>query len=120
MHKMDTRFTKNYYKIKEASEFIGVPQSTLRYWEKEFPELKPRRSLHNQRTYSPADMELLEIIHFLLHVKGLKVDAAKEYLSHNRHNISKRLQIISKLENVKSDLENLLKVLNLRSQKLFN
>ena len=112
---MDNRFTKNNYKIKEASEIIGVPQSTLRYWEQEFKELNPRRSAHNQRYYSPQDMELLQIIRFLLHTKGLKVDAAKEYLSHNRHNLSKKLEVIEKLERVKSELQLLLRSLNLRS-----
>ena len=115
---METRFTKLNYKIREAADIIGVPQSTLRFWEKEFPELKPRRSTANQRHYSPSDMELLEIIHYLLHIKGLKVDSAKEYLRHNRHNISKKLKVIGKLEDVKSDLEVLLRSLNLRAQKL--
>ena len=115
---MDTRFTKSNYKIKEAAEIIGVPQTTLRYWEMEFNELEPRRSKHNQRYYSPADMELLQIIHFLLHTKGLKVEAAKEYLKHNRKNVSKKLKVIEKLESAKQDLERLLHSLNLREQKL--
>lgn len=115
---METRFTKSNYKIREVAEIIGVPQSTLRFWEQEFPELKPRRSAHNQRYYSPSDLQLLEIIHFLLHVKGLKIDAAKEYLRHNRQNISKKLEVMAKLESVKSNLETLLRSLNLRQQKL--
>lgn len=114
----ETRITKRNYKIREVAEIIGVPQSTLRYWEQEFPELSPRRSAHNQRYYSPSDMELLQIIHYLLHEKGLKIDAAKEYLKHNKKNISSKFQIISKLESVRNDLEVLLKSLNLRSQKL--
>ena len=115
---MDTRFTKTYYKISEASEIIGVPQSTLRYWESEFKELKPRRSAHNQRYYTSSDLELLNIIHFLLYIKGLKVDAAKEYLKHNRKNVSKNLKIINKLENAREDLQVLLNSLNLRGEKL--
>ena len=114
---MDTRFTKRYYKIREASEIIGVPQSTLRYWEKEFAELAPRRSAHNQRTYSPEDLEYLQIIHYLLYTKGLKVEAAREYLKHNKKNVSTKLKVISKLEQVRSELEILLQSLNLRAQK---
>ena len=59
---------KDYYKIKDVAELIGVPQSTLRYWEKEFPECSPRRSATNIRYYTPADIETLRIIHFLLKV----------------------------------------------------
>lgn len=113
----ESRFTKRYYKIREVAEIIGVTQPTLRFWEKEFPELKPKRSPHNQRYYTPSDLQLLEIIHYLLHTKGLKVEAAREYLAHNRKNISRRLEVISKLESVKSDLTRLLNSLNLRASK---
>ena len=115
---MDTRLTKNHYKMKEAAEIIGVPQSTLRYWEKEFPLLQPKRSASNQRSYSPADLELLQIIHYLLHVKGMKIEAAKEQLRHNRKNVSKKIKVVEKLKEVREDLEVLLHSLNLREQRL--
>lgn len=117
---MDTRLTKSYYKIREAAEIIGVPQSTLRYWEKEFPEISPRRSASNQRYYSPADLESLQIIYFLLHVKGMKIETAREQIKHNRKNISKKLKVVEKLKEVRADLEALLHALNLREQKLGN
>lgn len=115
---MNNQIGKKHYKISETAEIIGVPQSTLRYWETEFPDLKPRRSAHNQRFYSPADIEYLRIIHFLLHTKGLKVEAAKEYLKHNRKNISNRINVLDKLQEVKNDLEILLEALNVRAQKM--
>lgn len=115
---MDPRLTKSYYKMREASEIIGVPQSTLRYWEKEFPELQPRRSASNQRYYTPSDLEILQIIHYLLHVKGMKIESAKEQMKHNKKNVSKKLKIIDKLKTVREDLNTLLHALNLREQKL--
>lgn len=116
--KKDTRFTKSYYKIREVADIIGVPQSTLRFWEQEFPELQPKRSLHNQRTYTPKDLELLEIINFLVKVKGHKLESAKEQLRHNRKNISKRLKIVEELSEVKQELEILRDMLSLRTQRL--
>lgn len=115
---MDTSYSKSYYKIREAAEIIGVPQSTLRFWEQEFPELKPKRSTHNQRLYTPGDLEFLQIIHYLLHTKGLKLEAAREYLRHNRQNISRKLKVIEKLERAKGELEHLLKSLNIRNENL--
>lgn len=114
----DTRLTKKYYKIKEAAEIIGVPQSTLRYWETEFPELSPKRSVHNRRYYSPSDMELLQIINFLIKIKGLKIEAVKDQLKHNRKNVSRKVKIVEDLKTVRDDLEILLQSLNLRGQKL--
>ena len=116
--RIDTRLTKSYYKMREAAEIIGVPQSTLRYWEKEFSDLKPRRSASNQRTYSPADLEMLQIIHYLLHIKGMKIEAAKEQMRVNKNNISKKLKVVEKLKAVREDLEILLHSLNLREQKI--
>lgn len=114
----ENRYSKSYYKIKEASDLLNIPPSTLRYWEQEFPDLKPRRSSTNQRYYSPSDMEKLEIICFLLYTKGLKIEAAKEYLKHNKTNVAKKLQLLNKLESVRDDLEVLLKSLNLRNQHI--
>ncbi len=105
---------KDYYKIKDVAELIGVPQSTLRYWEKEFPECSPRRSATNIRYYTPADIETLRIIHFLLKVRGLKLDAAKEQLRVNRHNVSRRMEVIDRLAQVREELVNLRKALNIR------
>lgn len=115
---MDTRLTKSYYKIREVAEMLNVPQSTLRFWEKEFPEVCPRRSAGNQRYFTPGDVELLQIIHFLLHTKGMKMDAAKEYLKHNKSNISKKMEIVAKLKEVREDLAVLLNSLNLRGNKI--
>lgn len=100
-------FNKNYYKIKEVAEMLDVPQSTLRFWEKEFPIIKPTRSRSNIRYYKPADIETLRIIHYLIKTKGLKIDAAKAQLKSNRHNVSRRIEIIDRLIAVRNDLQNL-------------
>lgn len=113
--KMDPdKLSKQYYKIKDAAELISVPQSTLRFWEKEFPELKPRRSSTGLRYYSVDDIETLRIIHYLIKIKGLKLDAAKEQLRHNRHNVSRRMEVIRRLETIRSDLEKMLEALKKR------
>lgn len=107
-------FDKKYYKIADVAEFIGVPQSTLRFWEKAFPEVSPMRSAKGVRYYTPEDIKTLKIIHFLVKIRGLKIEAAREQLAINKTNVSKRLQIISKLEEVKTDLEGLLAALTKR------
>lgn len=111
---MATALEKSYYRISDVAEMIGVPQSTLRYWEQEFPECAPRRSKGNMRYYTPQDIQTLRVIHYLLKVKGLKLEAAKEQLRTNRENVSRRTEIIERLMKVRDELEQLRKALNIR------
>lgn len=105
---------KRYYKILDAAEMIGVSQSTLRFWEKEFPELKPKRSASNIRYYTPDDIELLRIIHYLVKIRGLKIEAARQQIASNRKNVSRRLEIIIRLKEVRDELKGLLSALEKR------
>lgn len=95
---------KKYYRIRDVAELLNVVPSTLRYWESEFPECRPRRSATNQRYYTPENIECLRIIHYLLKVKGLRMDAAKEQMRTNRENISKRMEIIDLLTSTRNIL----------------
>ena len=118
---MDTekpQLGKQYYKIKDVAEMLGVQQSTLRFWEKEFDCLNPRRSASNVRYYTPADIEMIRVISYLLRNRGLKLEAAKEQMRHNRGNVSRRIRAIERLENVRDTLTSLLKSLNVRAQTL--
>ena len=107
-------FDKQYYKIRDVSQLLDVPASTLRYWESEFPEIAPRRSRTNQRYYKPEDIRILRMIHYLVKVKGLRIDAAKEELQKNRNNVSRRLEIIDTLTQTRDELSEILSALTKR------
>lgn len=109
---------KLYYKIKDVAEMLGVQQSTLRFWEKEFDCLNPRRSATNLRYYTPQDIKTLRAISYLLRDRGLKLEAAKEQMRLNRGNVSRRLRAIERLEKVRNSLEELMKGLSVRAQAL--
>lgn len=111
-------FEKKYYRIADVAEYLGLPQSTLRYWEKVFPECAPKRNSHNVRYYTPRDVETLKIIRFLVKEKGLKLNAARKQLKSNIKNTGSRMEIIERLENVKENLTNLLSALNKRGQAI--
>ncbi len=108
------QLTKKYYKIRDVAEILNVSEPTLRYWEQEFPELKPMRSPSNQRYYTPDDIEILRIIYYLVKVRGLKIEAAKEQMRLNSRNITKRMDIINKLQDVKDELKLMLGALEKR------
>lgn len=111
---MDDSGDKLYYKISEVAEMLDVPVSTIRFWEKEFKELKPVRSSSGVRYYKQNDIETLRIVHYLLKVQGLKIEAAREQLKLNRNNSSRRLQVLDLLSDIKEDLILLQSALNER------
>lgn len=106
--------SKKYYRIRDVADFLGVPQATIRYWELEFPEISPSRTQTGIRQYTPADIETLRIIHYLIKTKGLKMEAAKAQFRQNRDNISKKLNVINELHDIRSELEVMLKSLSKR------
>jgi DNA-binding transcriptional MerR regulator len=72
---------KRYFRIGEASRIIGVEPYVLRYWESEFPQLRPRRADSNQRTYQRKDLETLFRIKKLLYVEKMTIQGAKRRLA---------------------------------------
>ncbi len=115
---MTDDLNKKYYKIKDVAELLGVPPSTLRYWEKEFPGCNPVRSPHNLRYYRPSDIETLRIIKFLVKDKGLRIEAAREQLRLNRKNVTRRMEIIERLEGLRKELVIMQEALKLRASKM--
>jgi DNA-binding transcriptional MerR regulator len=68
---------KRYFRIGEVSRIIGVEPHVLRYWENEFPQIRPYRPGSNQRTYRRRDIEVLLEIKRLLYEEKLTVKGAK-------------------------------------------
>jgi len=103
---------KSYYRIREVVAMLDIPAYTLRFWEDEFPMLKPDRTPAGQRRYTPADVEIVRRIRELLYEKGLKIDAAIKMLNATYHKCPpRRLPVcnndtdaIRLLQNVKDTL----------------
>lgn len=96
--------SKKYYRIREVSELIGVAPSTLRYWESMFPRLQPTRNAKGTRFYTPADVETLRQIKFLVHDKGLKIDSAIQQMRVASDSVATRARAIERLRDVRQRL----------------
>ena len=70
---------KKYFRIGEVSRLTGVEPHVLRYWEQEFPEIRPKR-VRNRRLYRKEDLELLRLIKELLHSQGFTIQGARRRL----------------------------------------
>ncbi|MCM1164077.1 MAG: MerR family transcriptional regulator [Muribaculaceae bacterium] len=99
---------KRFYKIGDVAEMLDLPQSTLRFWEKQFPTAVPRRNPKGTRQYTPKDIENLRILKFLLHDRGLRIEAAREELKTNRDGIIRRAEALASLRDVRNRLQDLL------------
>jgi len=73
-----------YWSISEVSELTGVKAHVLRYWETEFPSLKPKKNSAGNRHYRERDIEMILAIHQLLHKEGYTIKGARQRLSETR------------------------------------
>ncbi len=95
---------KLYYGIGEVATAFGVNTSLIRFWEKEFDILKPKKNAKGNRKFTPKDIKNLELIYHLVKVRGFTLDGAKTYLKENKQKTLDQFEIIRKLEAVKAEL----------------
>lgn len=103
---------KRYYKIREVADMLQLPASTLRFWETQFTILKPKRNDGGTRFYTPADLETLKMIKYLVKDKGLKIEAAQEAVRRNHSGVSRRSRAVDTLKDVRNQLQGMLDALN--------
>lgn len=103
---------KLYCSIGEVAKMFGINESTLRYWESEFPHLKPKTNSKNVRQYTEKDIEQIKVIYNLVKVRGFKLAAARKMLNENRKNVDKSADILEMMINLRDELKNLKKQLD--------
>ncbi len=95
---------KMYYTMGEVTEMFGVNASQIRFYEKEFDVLQPKKNKKGNRLFTPTDIENLKIIFHLVDEKGFTLKGAKEHLRNNGTEVKENQKIIESLERLKSFL----------------
>ncbi|MBT8296952.1 MAG: MerR family transcriptional regulator [Maribacter sp.] len=95
---------KRYYGIGEVARAFGVNTSLIRFWEKEFDALKPKKNAKGNRKFTPQDIKNLQLIYHLVKERGFTLEGAKTHLKEERQKTLSNFDIIQKLEHVKSEL----------------
>jgi DNA-binding transcriptional MerR regulator len=95
---------KLYYSIGEVADAFDVNASLIRFWEKEFEVLKPKKNAKGNRKFSKEDVKNLELIYHLVKVRGFTLEGAKIQLKENKKKPLDNFEIIRKLETVKAEL----------------
>jgi len=96
---------KLYFSISEVADMFHINQSNLRFWEKEFKQLKPRRNEKGTRFYSHDDIATIKKIIFLVEEQKLTLAGAKKRLSQRRDHVEKQQQIVEKLKAIRAELK---------------
>ena len=104
MSMLDLEITKLYYSIGEVSEMFDVNASLIRFWEKEFSIIKPKKNKKGNRLFTAKDIENLRRIYDLVKVKGFTLEGAKAQLKSKSDLTSGPSDLIAKLEAIKSEL----------------
>jgi len=100
---------KRYFRIGEASRIVGVEPYVLRYWESEFPQVRPERADSNQRTYQRKDLENLLTVKKLLYEEKMTIEGARRRLRQEKGN---QISVDSSvLDEIKTELSEILKML---------
>ena len=99
---------KTFYSIGEVSEMLGIPASTLRYWEKELPTINPRKSQGGTRKYHISDIEELKLIHRLVKEEGHTIEGAKKLLRRRRRAEMLKSDLLQRLQTIRNELANIL------------
>ncbi len=95
---------KLYYGIGEVANAFDVNTSLIRFWEKEFDVLQPKKNAKGNRKFTPTDIKNLELIYYLVKERGFTLEGAKTHLKENKQKTLDRFEIIRKLETVKAEL----------------
>lgn len=98
---------KLFYKISEVAEIFDINISAVRFWEKEFDILKPKKNKKGNRLFTPKDIENIKIIHYLLKERGFTVEGAKKKLKENKLDTIDNVQIIGHLKEIRKFLSKL-------------
>ncbi|MGL4853437.1 MAG: MerR family transcriptional regulator [Phocaeicola sp.] len=98
------KLLKLYYSTKEVADMFDVNESLLRYWEKEFPQIAPKKAGGKIRQYRKEDIENIRLIYHLVKEKGMTLQGAKQNLKGNYDAATQSTEVIDRLKIVREEL----------------
>ena len=104
---------KMFYSISEVAQMFNVTETLLRYWEKEFPNIKPQKGGRGVRQYTKEDIEQIRLVHHLVKERGLTLQGARDMLKRNKKgDVNRQIEVIDRLKAIKTELQEIGRNLN--------
>ena len=99
---------KLYYSISEVASMMNVTETLLRYWEKEFPNIKPNKVGRGIRQYTKADIEQVKKVYHLVKERGMTLQGARDMLKRNKGGeIDRNVDVIERLKDIRAGLQDI-------------
>lgn len=95
---------KLFYSIGEVAAMFDVNESLLRFWEKEFDTIKPKKNAKGTRSYTKADIEDIRLIYHLVKERGMTLVGAKKRIKEEKRNVTAQVELIDRLKKIKGEL----------------
>ena len=99
-----TENKKLYYTISEVAKMFNVNQSLLRYWEKKFAIIKPKKNKKGNRYFTETDIENIRNIYYLVKERGMTLKGAEKKLRENKNDTANNLEAIQRLKDIRERL----------------
>ncbi len=104
MDTIENQPDKLYYTIGEVAAMFNVNASLVRYWEKEFPVIKPKKNKKGNRFFTKSDIENFHIIYHLVKERGMTLKGAKQKLRENKDDTVNNFEIVKALKDIRQKL----------------
>jgi DNA-binding transcriptional MerR regulator len=98
----ERKVEKLYYSIGEVAEMFDVNASLIRFWEKEFDIIKPKKNKKGNRFFTLQDIDNLRLIYHLVKEKGLTLSGARKKIKENREDVNNNYEVIKTLTDIKA------------------
>lgn len=95
---------KLYYSISEVARMFDVNESLLRFWEKEFPQLNPKKGGRGIRQYRKEDIETVKLIYHLVKERGMTLPGARQRMKDNKEATLRNFEIVERLRSIREEL----------------
>lgn len=98
---------KLYYSISEVAKMFDVSESLLRFWEKEFPQINPKKSGRGVRQYTKDDIEVVRTVYHYVKERGMTLEGARQMMKRDKGNdaTSKQIEVIDRLKAIRDELQ---------------
>ena len=97
---------KLYYSIGEVAQMFNVSETLLRFWEKEFPTIKPQKAGRGIRQYTKADIEQVKLVYHLVKERGMTLQGARDTIRRDKSKtVNRNIEVIEKLKEIRSELQ---------------